>query len=123
MTPPQRSQLFLSDPVVEAGQDSVVADQLSSAVSVSSGGRFDVNGDHIVGQARQQPAFTSDDLPHLMAHRSGPRKSVGVRLFDAGLPEPEAIGQSLSVAWAGEQFEEKVGVVGRQKPATPWAGS
>ena len=82
------------------------------------GGRFDVDGDHVVGQARQQPRLHQRRLaaagwPVDQAHRE---RVVGVRFFDAGLPEPNAVGQSVPITRAGQQFEEEVGIVGVEGP-------
>ena len=41
---------------------------------------------------------------------------VGVGRLDAGLPEPERIGQAVAVAGAGEELEEEVGVVLVERP-------
>ncbi len=82
------------------------------------GGRFDVDGDHVVGQPGQQARLHQRRLaaarwPVDQAHGE---RVVGVRLLDAGLPEANAVGQSVPVARAGQQFEEEVGIVGVEGP-------
>ena len=66
------------------------------------GGRFDVDGDHVVGQPGQQARLHQRRLaapgrPVDQAHRE---RVVGVRLLDAGLPEPDAVGQSVPITRA-----------------------
>ena len=76
-------------------------------------GRLDVNGQDVLRQPGQQPCF---DQRRLAATRGSvdqphPEGLVGVGLFDAILPEPNAVGQTVSVSWSGKQFQEEVGVV------------
>ena len=82
------------------------------------GGGLDVDGDHVVGQPRQQARlhqrrFAAARWPVDQAHGE---RVVGVRFLDAGLPEADAVGQAVPVARAGQQFEEEVGIVGIEGP-------
>ena len=75
---------------------------------------FDVHGDHIVGQMGQQSRLHQRRLaatarPIDEADREG---AVGIGFFDAGLPEPDTVGQSIPVSRAGQQLQKKVGVMG-----------
>ena len=82
------------------------------------GRRLDVDRQHLPGQPRQEPrldqrrlaaARGAVDQPHLEG-------GVGIGRFDPRLPEPQALGQAVSVAGVGEQFEEEIGVVAIERP-------
>ena len=90
----------------------------SSRASVSAGGRLDVNRQHMLGQPGQQPRL---DQRRLAAARgtvdqADPEGGVGVGRLDPGLPEPEALGQAVAIAGAGQELEEEVGVVLVERP-------
>ena len=55
-------------------------------------------------QRRLAAARGTVDQPH-------PEGLVGVGPFDPGLPEPDAVGQTVPVPRSGQQFQEEVGVM------------
>ena len=79
---------------------------------------FDVNRDHILGQSRQQSRFdqrrfAATGWPVDQADR---KRVVGIGFFDAGLPEPQAVGQAVTISGAGQQFQKEVGIVSVKRP-------
>ena len=78
------------------------------------GGRFDVDGDHVLGKAREQPRLHQRRLtaPAWPVDESHGERAVGVLLFDPSFPEPQAVGQPVAVPWPRQQLEEEVGIVG-----------
>ena len=96
-----------------AGRDTPSAGPCSSRASVSSGGRLDVDGQDVARQPGQQPRL---DQRRLAAARRpvdqpDPEGLVGVGRLDPGLPEPDALGQTVPVPRAGQQLQEEVGIV------------
>ena len=82
------------------------------------GRRLDVDRQHVLAQPGQQPRL---DQRRLAAARravdqADAERRVGVGRLDPGLPEPEALGQAVAVARAGQQLEEEVGVVLVERP-------
>jgi hypothetical protein len=74
---------------------------------------FEIHGDHIAGESRQQSRFDQRSLAAArrsvdQAHR---KALIGVPLLDARLPEPNTLGQTSAVTWTGQQVEEIIGVV------------
>ena len=81
-------------------------------------GRLDVDRQDVLGQPGQQPRL---DQRRLAAARGAVDQAdleggVGVGRLDPGLPEPEALGQAVAVARAGQELEEEVGVVLVERP-------
>ena len=112
-TPPQRGQGL--DQAQTRGQvgSTPCAAPLSSRASVSAGGRLDVNRQDVLAQPGQQPRLHQRRLAAARGtvDQADPEGRVGVGRLDPGLPEPEALGQAVAVARAGQQLQEEVGVV------------
>ena len=80
--------------------------------------RLDVDRQHVLGQPGQQARLDQRRLAAARRAVDQPdlERGVGVGRFDPGLPEPEALGQAVAVAGAGQQLEEEVGVVLVERP-------
>ena len=81
-------------------------------------GRLDVDRQDVLGQPGQQARL---DQRRLAAARgtvdqADPEGLVRVGRLDPGLPEPDALGQAVAVARAGQQLQEEVGVVLVERP-------
>ena len=77
------------------------------------GRRFDVNGEHVIGQPWDQAGLEQRRFPAAgrpVKHADGKRPSR-VGFFDARLPEANRIGQAVPIAWSREKVEKEVGVV------------
>ena len=90
----------------------------AAAASVSSGVASMYTGQHVLAQPGQQARL---DQRRLAAARGAVDQpdlegGVGVGGFDPGLPEPEALGQAVAVAGAGQELQEEVGVVAVERP-------
>ena len=115
-TAQRRQRLFQAQPV---GQGRTAFPQAVQQPGFCLlGGGLHVNGDHCTGQAGQQSRLNQRRLaaagwPVNEAHRE---RVVSIRLLDPGLPEADTVGQTISIPWPRQQFEEEVGIVGVEGP-------
>ena len=114
---PQRRQRLFQAQVAFAVPDT------ASAGHAADGSRFPpawprCKRDHVFGESRQQARFDQRRLatarwPVDQAHRE---RIVGIGFLDASLPEPQAVGQSLSITGTGQQLQKEVGVMSVKRP-------
>ena len=82
------------------------------------GGRFQIHGRDIRAQERQQSRLHKRRLAAAggsinQAHRE---RLLGIPFQDARPPEPNALGQSVTVAGARQQLKEEIGVMFIKRP-------
>ena len=115
-SPECRQRLFQAQIVFEGRTT------FSQSVQQSGFGFFrrglDVDRDHIFGESRQQSRFDQRRLSATgwsvdQAHR---KRVVGIGFLNAGLPEPQAVGQPVTIAGAGQQLQKEIGVMSVERP-------
>src|SRR5208282_6206986 len=82
------------------------------------GGGFDVNGQRVLGQTRQQPRLHQGRLAtaRWTTDQSHRERLFGVCLFYERLPKTNTVGQSFPVARTGQQLQEEIGIVSVEGP-------
>ena len=81
-------------------------------------GRLDVNRPHLLGEAGKQPRLHQRRLAATRGtiDQTDPEGGICVGRLDPGLPEPEALGQAIAIARAGQELQEEVGIVLVERP-------
>ena len=79
---------------------------------------LDVDGNHILGQSRQQARLDQRRLTATGRTINQPHRKriIGIGFFNARFPEADAVRQAVSVPRPRQQFQEEVSVMGVERP-------
>src|ERR1700730_7075675 len=82
------------------------------------GARLAIDHEHTPLQSRQQAGSHQRRLAAAgrAVNQTDLERAFPIRLFDASFPESNAVGESLSVTWAGQQVQEEFGIMGIEAP-------
>ncbi len=114
---PQRRQCLLEAEVAIEGRTPLSQAMQETRLGIVWCG-LDVNDDHVRGKSRQQPRLDERRLAAARRpiNQADHERMVGIGFLDARLPEPQPLGQSLSITGAGQQLEKEVGVMSVKRP-------
>ncbi len=86
------------------------------------GGGFDKDRQYLVAEPGQQPRFHQRRLAATgrAVDQAHGKRLVRIGLLDAVLPEADALGQSVAITRARQEFQKEVRILGIKRPQALW---